>query len=370
MKKIILTLGVIAGMALALYGAREQFFSFVFSPQAPSKEQIGMQEVLEDAIAVMAENLIIPWEIAFLPNGGMLVTQRTGELLFVGEDKVYEIEGVAHVGEGGLLGMALHPDFKNTHWVYLYLTTQAKQGLENRVERYRIENNELTERAVLLSGIPGARFHDGGRIEFGPDGMLYITTGDAGNPNLAQDINSLAGKILRIRDDGSAPEDNPFANEVYSYGHRNPQGLTWDSKGRLWSTEHGRSGVQSGFDELNVIEKGNNYGWPTIQGDERKQGMETPFLHSGPSFTWAPGDVEYINGSFFFGGLRGEALYRVVEKTKELKAHFFGEFGRIRGVRLGPDDMLYITTSNQDGRGTARVGDDKIIRLNPELFEL
>ncbi|MCH7828524.1 PQQ-dependent sugar dehydrogenase [Patescibacteria group bacterium] len=372
MKKTILALGVVLGIALVLYGVRGQLLPFLFSPQAPSKAQTGIERVPEEAIAMIAQGLTIPWEVAFLPNKDILVTQRSGELLLLGEDAVYEIEGVAHVGEGGLLGMALHPDFETSRWLYLYLTTQTEQGLENRVERYRFEENKLSERTLLLSGIPGARFHDGGRIEFGPDGMLYITTGDAGNPDSAQDIHSLSGKILRLNDDGSIPDDNPFLNEVYSYGHRNPQGLTWDNKGRLWSTEHGRSGLQpgqSGFDELNLIEKGKNYGWPVIQGGETKEGMEAPFVHSGADFTWAPGDVEYIKGNFFFGGLRGEALYQVTKNSKELKAHFFKEFGRIRAVRLAPDGMLYITTSNQDGRGRPKEGDDKIIRLDPSLFE-
>ena len=369
MKKSILVLGVAFGIVLVLYGARGILMPFLFSPQRPSNVQTGIEKVPEGTAAVIAQGLTIPWEVAFLPNKDILVTQRSGELLLIGTDTVYEIEGVAHVGEGGLLGMALHPDFETNRWLYLYFTTQTEQGLENRVERYRFKKNKLSERTLLLSGIPGASFHDGGRIEFGPDGMLYITTGDAGDPDSAQDIHSLAGKILRLRDDGSIPDDNPFSNEVYSYGHRNPQGLTWDSKGRLWSTEHGRSGIQSGFDELNLIEKGKNYGWPVIQGDETKEGMEVPFVHSGANFTWAPGDVEYVKGNFFFGGLRGEALYQVRENSKELTAHFFGEFGRIRAVRLGPDGMLYITTSNRDGRARPKEGDDKIIRLNPNLFE-
>ena len=370
MKKIIVVLGIVLGMALILYGGRGVLMPFLFSPQTPEKTQIGIEKAPEEAITIIAQGLIIPWEIVFLPNKDILVTQRSGELLLIGEDTMYEIEGVAHVGEGGLLGMTLHPDFKTNRLLYLYLTTQTKQGLENRVERYRFSENKLLERTTIISGIPGAKFHDGGRIEFGPDGMLYITTGDAGKSDSAQDVNSLAGKILRLNDDGSIPDDNPFLNEVYSYGHRNPQGLTWDSEGRLWSTEHGRSGIQSGFDELNPIEKGKNYGWPVIQGNETKEGMETPFLHSGSNFTWAPGDVEYLNGSFLFTGLRGEALYQVDENSKELKIHFFREFGRIRAVRLGTDGMLYITTSNQDGRGRPKEGDDKIIRLNPSLFEL
>lgn len=210
--------------------------------------------------------------------------------------------------------------------------------------------------------------HDGGRIAFGPDGFLYITTGDASQSRLAQDIRSLAGKILRIRDDGSVPSDNPFGNAVWSYGHRNPQGLAWDDRGRLWATEHGRSIPFSGYDELNLIEKGGNYGWPDIQGDRAKPDMERPIIHSGPSTTWAPAGAAFLNGSIFFGGLKGTALYQAKitgERNIALTKHFEKAYGRIRAVVKGPDDMLYISTSNTDGRGEARPGDDNIIRINP-----
>jgi glucose/arabinose dehydrogenase len=185
---------------------------------------------------------------------------------------------VHHAGEGGLLGMALHPRFDEHHWIYLYLTTVSDGGAENRVERYTFENDRLSDKKIIIDKIPGANYHDGGRIAFSPDGYLYITTGDAGKSNLAQATDSLAGKILRVHDDGSIPLDNPFHNAVWSYGHRNSQGLAWDDRGRLWATEHGRSGILSGFDELNLIEKGKNYGWPVIQGDESREGMERPIV--------------------------------------------------------------------------------------------
>lgn len=379
-RRIILSLTVAALLLFALVLFWERLVPLFFAPQEPKEEERGIraEETADEDIAVVADSLVIPWEIAFLPQGGLLVTQRSGELLRIGQDrKTYPIEGVRHTGEGGLLGMALHPDFEENSFVYLYLTTGTEGGLENRIERYRLEDDALLERTVIFSGIPGAQFHDGGRIEFGQDGFLYVTTGDAENPDAAQDVQSLAGKILRIADDGSILEDNPFGNAVYSLGHRNPQGLVWDTKGRLWSTEHGRSGAASGYDELNLIEKGKNYGWPVIQGDERRSGMETPELHSGPDVTWAPGDVEYLadeesgEGSLFFGGLRGEALYEVpVTKVGlgSLKAHFFSDFGRIRAVRLGPEGMLFVATSNRDGRGTVREDDDRIILINPSLF--
>ena len=284
---------------------------------------------------------------------------------------MYVIEGVEHKGEGGLLGMVLHPRFSENRWIYLYLTTKNDSGLINRVERYRFEKDRLAEKKIIIDNIPGASYHDGGRIAFGPDNYFYITTGDAGNSNLAQDINSLAGKILRLKEDGSIPKDNPFGNAVYSYGHRNSQGLAWDNQGRLWATEHGRSGVLSGLDELNLIEKGKNYGWPEIQGDEKKTGMETPIVQSGADETWAPAGMAYWNGSLFFAGLRGESLYevKILDNNKvSLKAHFRREFGRIRTVVLGPDGYFYITTSNTDGRGDPKPNDDKIIRINPNVF--
>lgn len=346
-------------------------------PEAiPPEKSVEILESVEPPpdIEVVAQNLNIPWEVAFLPDGDILVTERPGTLLRLGKDrKVIPIEGVQHVGEGGLLGLALHPNFEENQELYLYLTTRVLLGLSNRVERYRLEGNQLVDRRVIIENIPGAQFHDGGRIEFGPDGLLYITTGDAGKPDLAQDPFSLAGKILRLKDDGSIPEENPFGNAVYSYGHRNPQGLAWDDRGRLWATEHGRSGVFSGLDELNLIEKGKNYGWPVIQGGEQRSGMVTPVIQSGPDVTWAPADAEFFSGSIFFTGLRGERLYQAkitaqgaVESFNE---HLVDEYGRLRAVRLGPDGFLYLTTSNRDGRGDIRPGDDKLIRINPSILK-
>jgi glucose/arabinose dehydrogenase len=270
------------------------------------------------------------------------------------------------------LGVALHPQFATNRLVYLYVTVAGAEGkTQNRVERYRLGDLSLEEREIIIEGIPGAPYHDGGRIAFGPDGYLYITTGDATEPESAQNLESLAGKILRIHDDGRIPEDNPFESAVYSYGHRNPQGLAWDSEGNLWSTEHGRSGIQSGLDEINLIQPGVNYGWPTIEGDELDTGMRAPVRHSGATNTWAPASAAYLEGSLFFGGLRGEALYEAIlngNRVTELKTHLNGAVGRIRTVVVGPDGMLYLTTSNRDGRGKVREGDDRIFRVDPALL--
>lgn len=356
-------------MAAGLWLYRDNIRQFLFQP-TPSTLEEGV-ETAPDA-EVVAENLKIPWEIAFLPSGDLLVTERPGTLRRIGANgQTFRIEGVAHVGEGGLMGMALHPNFTDNRFIYLYLTTQTDNGLRNRVERYRLSNDRLYEKVEIISGIPGASFHDGGRIAFGPDGMLYITTGDAGQEELAQDTDSLAGKILRIRDDGAIPANNPFDNAVYSYGHRNPQGLAWDRQGRLWITEHGPSGAESGHDELNLIESGANYGWPHIRGDQTKRGMRAPIAHSGADETWAPAGVAFLNGSLYFAGLRGASLYEArlgKDNNVSLKSHFRARYGRLRAVALGPKGQLYISTSNTDGRGNERTGDDKIIKINPAIF--
>jgi glucose/arabinose dehydrogenase len=325
-----------------------------------------------ERIEVVAQDLTVPWEVTFLPGGDMLVTERSGTLKRIGQnEQEFEIEGVRHVGEGGLLGMALHPDFEENRWLYLYLTTRNASGLTNRVERYELANDRLTGREEVIADIPGASNHDGGRIAFGPDSLLYITTGDAGQPDLAQDTSSLAGKILRLGDSGDIPAGNPFNNAVYSYGHRNPQGIAWDGEGRLWSTEHGRSGVRSGLDELNLIEAGANYGWPVIEGDETREGMKTPIVHSGSRETWAPAGLAYHDGSLYFAGLRGQTLYeaQVVNGSEvNLRAHFRNEYGRLRAVVLGPENQLYVTTSNTDGRGSIQKNDDKILLISPNIF--
>lgn len=323
---------------------------------------------------VIANKLDIPWGIAFLPDKSILVTERPGQIRLIDSkghlrpQPIITLPNVKARGEGGLLGITIDPNFSQNNYVYLYYTYGEKNSNTlNRVVRMIYKNNQFSNEETIVDKIPGSSNHNGGRIKFGPDGFLYITTGDAQNPSQAQDVNALGGKILRVTNQGQPAPGNPFNNLVYSYGHRNPQGLAWDGDGNLWETEHGRSGILSGLDEINLIEKGKNYGWPTIQGDQTKEGMETPKINSGTFKTWAPAGAVFVKNSLFFGGLKGATLYEAIiyGSNITLKEHFKNQFGRIRDVVLGPDNMIYLSTSNRDGRGVPSASDDKIIKIDP-----
>jgi len=327
-------------------------------------------------VETVAENLEIPWEIAFAPDGKIFFTERPGKLRVIEEGKLNP-EPVISIdvsrGEGGLLGLALDPNFKENHYLYLHFTYSEFLSTFNKVVRFTEKDSQLSDEMVLIDQIPGGPFHDGGRIKFGPDDKLYITTGDAGNANLAQDLNSLAGKILRINRDGSIPDDNPFPNSaVFSYGHRNPQGLDWHPTSKiLVASEHG----SSAHDEINVVEAGKNYGWPLIVGDEKGPEFENAILHTGDE-TWAPSGAAFYTsdnvpkwkGKYFIATLRGNHLRMLdldIEKNQVISSEslFSNTFGRLRDASMGPDGNLYLLTSNRDGRGSPAENDDRILRI-------
>jgi glucose/arabinose dehydrogenase len=347
-----------------------------------SDEKPEPQHISGFIVETVAENLTIPWSIDWLPDGTALFTERNGSLRAIQNGELIQEPlltlGVGAV-EGGLLGVAVDPDFEQNNYIYLYYTYTELLTTSNKVVRYQVNDGTVTEDKVLINGIPGGPFHDGGRIQFGPDGKLYITTGEAGNPDLAQDLNSLGGKILRINSDGTIPEDNPWKDSpIYTIGHRNPQGIDWDKSGNLVATEHGPSGWRGvAHDEINLIIPGANYGWPDVIGDETAEGLQNPILHTGDD-TWAPSGAEFYDGDkipqwsgkYFVATLRGSHLHMIdfdLENNKVISHEklFQDEFGRLRDVQTGPDGYLYILTSNQDGRGTPSSNDDRILRIVP-----
>lgn len=315
---------------------------------------------------ILARGLQVPWGLTFLPNGDALVgeretarvfrVRRSGGKVLVG--KVPDVEGDAP-GEGGLLGLAVSPDFADDRLLYAYVTTASG----DQVVRMRYADGGLGAPEPLLTGIPTATNHHGGRLMFGPAGLLYATTGDAAQPNLAQDKASLAGKILRMTADGGVPPDNPFDNHVFSYGHRNVEGIARDGRGRLWAAEFGADRL----DELNHVVKGGNYGWPHTEGPDGPGGHRDPLV-SWRTENCSPSGVAVARGRAWVGALRGEALWAVNlsgPRRGRKTRYFHRRFGRIRTVENAPDGSLWITTSNRDGRNPdgPSPGDDKVVRI-------
>jgi glucose/arabinose dehydrogenase len=323
----------------------------------------------EPRVTTVATDLEVPWEIAFLPDGRALITERPGRVRLLTDDRGLAPEPVAEVavaaeGEGGLLGLAVDPEFDENGFVYLYRTVDSG----NEVARYRMEGDRLVEEAVVLDGIEASPIHDGGRIHFGPDGRLYISTGDAAQDELAQDPNSLNGKFL-VLDERRLQGDSPAEPEILSLGHRNPQGFDWRAgSGSMIANEHG----DTGNDEVNVIRPDRNYGWPEAEGEDH-EGFEAPvalydeaIAPSGATFVNLPGSE--WTGDYLIGALIGEQIRRVSFDGEEVtgdEALFEGDFGRVRTVVEGPDGALYALTNNRDGRGDPRPGDDRVIRIVP-----
>ena len=334
-------------------------------PEQPD-EQPTSENRRPTAVGTLVDLLEVPWGVDFLPDGAAVVTERmTGRVLHVTANgtlsRLGAITATVPQGEAGLLGVAVSPDFDADRELYFYVTA----GADNRVLRAELDGRTLGEPEVVLDGIPQGFIHDGGRIAFGPDGYLYVATGETGNPELAQDPDDLGGKILRITTDGKPAPGNPTpGSPVWSLGHRNVQGLAWDDEGRLWASEFG----DSTYDELNLIEKGGNYGWPEVEG----AGGGRDFID--PQLVWpveeaSPSGLTWADGHLWMAGLRGQRLWRIdvsaAGKASRPTEFFSQDYGRLRTVVTAPDGNLWVTTSNKDGRGTPTKADDRIVVIEP-----
>jgi len=360
-----------AACAAPVQGAKPQNMDERFVP-----------EPLDHKVSTWVQGLEAPWSLVFLPDGRALVSERPGRIRLIEGGRVdptpVATVEVARGGEGGLLGLALHPRFASEPYVYAMYTVAERGARINRVARFRLAGSTAKLDKVIVETIPGAANHNGGRIAFGPDGMLYIATGDALDADLAQDPKSLAGKILRVDPNGAVPADNPTAGSpVYSLGHRNVQGLAWQPQTReLFAAEHGPSGefLLFSHDEINVIRPGGNYGWPLAVGAPGAPNLVDPII-AWNDITTPPTGMTFWRGALFVGTLASEALMRIeLEKAgeawraKSIERWFAdggteGRFGRFRDAVVGPDDALYVVVGNRDGRGTPREGDDRIIRI-------
>lgn len=344
-------------------------FTILQQPSGESSIKFTLADVVKD--------LEVPWSIAFSNDGSMLFTERPGRVDIFKDNSLIKLNvsglDVTASGEGGLLGIALDPNFTSNSYVYLYYTYSNGSNLFNRVVRYKLVSNSLVDPIIIIDRIPGGFIHDGGRIKFGNDGMLYIATGDGSVADRAQRLDSLSGKILRLKPDGTVPKDNPFpSSPVYTYGHRNPQGINWNPyNGVMYESEHG----PVAHDEINIIVKGGNYGWPVVTGVSNDTRFINPIIESNNT-TWAPSGIAYckcekypsLANSLLIATLRGESLLvlkldNTGTKVTGISSLFKNELGRIRDVVIGPDGSIYLSTSNRDGRGIPRQGDDRILRI-------
>ena len=373
--------GLILGMLLSIEGSAAAHASETCTVV---RDGSGPQGTVKARAEEVVSGLEVPWGLLFLDNGDLLVTERPGRIRLVrnGQLQSHVVATIATTatGEGGLLGIVAHPEFARTRLFYLYYTTDKNRVPVNRVERWQLaaDGRSAAVERLIIDDIPAARYHNGGRLRFGPDGMLYIGTGDAGDPDLAQDPQNLAGKLLRLTPDGAVPADNPFpGHPAFLLGIRNTQGFAWSPETLLWVTDHGPSGElgRSGHDEVSVAQAGANLGWPTIYGCERQDELVSPVL------TWTtaepPGGAAIYTGtaipdwrgSLLIGMLRSQHLHRVVidphnpSRLQHHEVYFQQRFGRLREVIMGPDGHLYITTSNCDGRTQCPPEKDKILRV-------
>jgi glucose/arabinose dehydrogenase len=353
------------------------------APRMPA--QYRVRDPQEVRVETFVSGLEVPWSLAFAPDGRLFISERPGRVRVVTNGRLdpmpWVTPPVQALGEGGLMGLALSPDFATDPWVYVCYTFDDRGRPQNRISRIRDNSGRGGAEQILLDSFPGAVIHDGCRLRFGPDGKLYATTGDAAQRSQAQDLGSLAGKILRLNPDGTVPADNPFgpASPVYTYGHRNPQGLAFHPQtGVLFATEHGPSGEVGfgAYDEVNIIVAGGNYAWPEAVGAPHLPQFHDPLL-SYPDAAVPPGDATFYlaplipqwTGNFFFASLGAQHLQRVVlddaGNVVAIERLFAGVYGRLREVVEGPDGALYVTTSNRDGRGTPAPDDDRVLRILP-----
>jgi glucose/arabinose dehydrogenase len=333
------------------------------STRTPASTSPATGPVRLTVAGTIATGLNVPWGLVFLPDRTALVAERdTGKVKRIAGTTVTEvgtIEGVDPSSEGGLLGLAVDPRFASRPYVYVYFSTSE----DNRIARYTWRDGRLVDPHVILDGIGVAAVHNGGRLAFGPDGYLYVGTGENHESERAQDPNDLGGKILRITVDGKPAPGNPRRDSpIYTTGHRNVQGLAFGDDGQLYASEFG----QDDWDELNAITAGANYGWPAAEGIAGLEGMVDPIAQWLTDVA-SPSGIAYAQGTIFMAGLRGRRLWAIPvaggRRTGEPQAFFIGEFGRLRTVVAAPDGSLWLTTSNTDGRADPREGDDRILRI-------
>ena len=370
--------------------------SFLFAQTLDDKDIPLPKSTPKFRVETVASGLEVPWSIAFAPDGRIFFTERPGRIRIIEKNGVlqekplFTMSDVKLASEAGLMGLVLHPKFEENRWLYFAYVYQTAGKKFVRVVRYREESGTLKNRKVIIEGIRAAKFHAGTRLGFGPkDEKLFVTTGDATKQKTAQKLDSLNGKTLRLNDDGSIPGDNPFVgsagvrDEIWSYGHRNAQGLAWHpDTGAMFQTEHGPSFIdgvslfrkRTGGDEVNIVERGKNYGWAKISHKMRKRGMESPLVEYSPAV--APASAVFYSGvafpefknNLFFGALKGQSIVRLVINERRVVAQEFllkKQYGRIREVAVSPNGLIYFSTSNRDGRGKPKAQDDRILRIVP-----